>query len=304
MGNIIVSIIIATFKRKETLIRSIESVVNQTYEYIELIVVDDNVLPEWNDLVEKIVFSFSKSFIKNRRIKYIKNNLSHGPGGARNCGILSATGQYISFLDDDDLFLPNKVKKQVEQMEISKGDFSVTNSLMFNDSNKLVTKTNRIKTEHLDSTALLRYHIMNNITNPNTMMFRTDFIKKIGGFENIDIGEEYFLIEKAIINNGKYVYVDRYDVKCYIHLSNKSSLSVGAKKIEGEQKLFKHKKSFFKILKRKEQKYVIVRHHVVLLYTYWRMHNIFLSFWHLLICFLVSPINTIKVVRYSKGVQQ
>lgn len=95
MNQVLVSIIIPTYNRKKTLSRSIVSVLNQTIEDFELIIVDDRS----SDNTMEIIKEYQ---MKDKRIKYVLNNASKGPAGARNTGIKNATGRYIAFLDSDD----------------------------------------------------------------------------------------------------------------------------------------------------------------------------------------------------------
>ena len=108
----LVSVVMATYKREETLKKALKSLVEQTYDKVEIILVDDNANKEWNSKVEEIVNEISKM----HSIVYIQNEKNKGSAEARNIGIRRATGSYITFLDDDDIYLPNKIKNQVEHM--------------------------------------------------------------------------------------------------------------------------------------------------------------------------------------------
>lgn len=296
-----VTVVIATFQREQELKRALSSLLEQTYQYIEVIVVDDNVDNKWNDVVKQIVLQISHFFEeKNNKCYYVKNNGRHGPGGARNCGINLATGKYVTFLDDDDLYLPSKIDAQVTALSNSNCDFSLMNSLLYNEDNKLVSKTNRIESSNLTGTDLMKYHLLYNLTNPNTMMFKTEAIRSIGGFEDLSIGEEYYLIEKAILSGLTYCYVDEYATVSYIH-SKKQSLSSGKAKISGENALFNHKKTFFDILNISERKYLVVRHNAVNAYTYLRMKKYMHFFLIALKCFFVSPKMSFKVLKNKQG---
>jgi len=100
-----VSVIIPTYNRAPMLGRAIKSVLNQTYRDFELIVVDDCS----TDNTEEVVNSF-----EDARLRYIKHPTNRGGSAARNSGISSSSGDYIGFLDDDDEWLPDKLKVQVE----------------------------------------------------------------------------------------------------------------------------------------------------------------------------------------------
>lgn len=105
-----ISVIIPTFGRNKELKRAIDSVVSQTYENIEIIVVDDNDPDsEYRLSTEKIMAEYS-----DKRIVYLKHEKNKNGAAARNTGIRSAKGEYIAFLDDDDAFLPQKLEKQLD----------------------------------------------------------------------------------------------------------------------------------------------------------------------------------------------
>lgn len=106
----LVSCIIPTYKRCDTLNRAIDSVLNQSYKNIEILVVDDNE-PNSDDSknVEKIINNYDDS-----RVKLIKQKVHINGAEARNVGIKASEGEYIGFLDDDDEWLPSKIERQLE----------------------------------------------------------------------------------------------------------------------------------------------------------------------------------------------
>lgn len=108
-----VSVIIPTHNGFKFLARAVESVLNQTYSEIELIVVDDN--GEGSDAQKKTQVVIDK-FKKNTNLHYLTYETNMNASYARNLGIKNARGKYIAFLDDDDEMLPNKIKLQVECM--------------------------------------------------------------------------------------------------------------------------------------------------------------------------------------------
>lgn len=108
-NNPLISVIITTFSRSNTLKQAIESVLAQSYQSYELIVVDDNGINSPNQLEsEKLVNSFNKA------IKYIKHDINLGGNAARNSGIRASRGDLIAFLDDDDTFKKNNLEEKVK----------------------------------------------------------------------------------------------------------------------------------------------------------------------------------------------
>lgn len=115
-----VSVIITTFGIPEKLERAINSVLNQTYKNIELIVVDDNnPTSEGRIAVESIMKKYTCQKT-DMEIKYIKHAQNMNGSAARNTGIKNSTGKYIAFLDDDDIYLPDRIEFSVEKMDENK----------------------------------------------------------------------------------------------------------------------------------------------------------------------------------------
>ena len=125
-ANIKISVIIPTFNRGKLIGNSIKSVLNQTFKNIEIIVIDDGSTDNTKKVVEKF---------HNDKIKYIKLKENKGGSNARNIGIKMAKGQYISFQDSDDIFYPNKLEKQLENLvnKNSNLDFCKIN-VIYNES--------------------------------------------------------------------------------------------------------------------------------------------------------------------------
>ena len=100
----LVSVIIPTYNRADYLKLALKSVMEQTYKKIEVIVTDDGS----TDNTAEVVTSFNDT-----RIKYFYQKNTGLPAAARNLGLREASGEYIAFLDDDDMWLPEKLELQV-----------------------------------------------------------------------------------------------------------------------------------------------------------------------------------------------
>jgi len=105
-----ISIIIPTYNRPHFLKEAISSVLSQNYQDFEIIVVDDGSTDNTKEAIKSI---------NNKRIIYLYQK-HKGRSVARNRAIEIARGKYLAFLDDDDLFLPGKLKKQIEILEKNK----------------------------------------------------------------------------------------------------------------------------------------------------------------------------------------
>lgn len=132
--NPLISVIIPTYNRAHIISRAIDSVLKQTYSNWELIIVDDGS----EDDTEEVVRRITK---KNKgKIFYFKQQ-NKGVSAARNLGIRKANGDYISFLDSDDEFLPKKLAIQVQKMEESGVDLSLTGEYQILEEKKQVLET-------------------------------------------------------------------------------------------------------------------------------------------------------------------
>lgn len=258
----LVSVIIATYKRDISLKNAIESIMKQTYEDIEIIVVDDNADEKWNYKVKGIIDNINKI----HPIIYIKNEVNKGSAETRNIGIRKATGEYITFLDDDDIYLPKKIENQLNHMIDTGADYSVTDLELLNENGKRVEKRTRdyIKNNSIDE--LLKKHLMHHITGTDTMMFKKEYLNSIGGFEAINVGDEFYLMQKAIEAGGKFTYLPICDIKAYVH-SKTEGLSSGDNKINGENLLYEYKKKYFNRLDKKTIRYINMRHYAVLAFA-------------------------------------
>lgn len=103
-----ISVVIPTYNRAQIILPSIMSVLEQTLSPLEVIIVDDHSTDNTREVVESI---------GDERVKYVLNTRAKGANGARNTGILLARGEFIAFQDSDDLWLPEKLEKQLDYMD-------------------------------------------------------------------------------------------------------------------------------------------------------------------------------------------
>jgi glycosyltransferase involved in cell wall biosynthesis len=283
-----VSVIIATYRRNETLKRAIESVLNQTYNDIELIVVDDNADAEWNTEVSNIVNI-------HPAVKYIQNKENKGSAKTRNIGISEAEGEFITFLDDDDIYLSEKIEHQLNDMIKHNADFSVTDLLLYNERDKLIDKRIRSYITDYSPEQLLKNHLMHHITGTDTLMFKKSYLEKIGGFPPINVGDEFYLMKEAICGGGKLIYTKGCYVKAYVH-SETDGLSSNMSKINGENALYEYKKTMFGSLDKKSVRYIKMRHHAVLAFAYLRMNKYGKFILQAAKSFFCSPLSSVMLL--------
>lgn len=115
----LVSVIMPSYNTAKYIGETIKSVQAQTYENWELIIVDDCSTDNTDTAVEP--------FLSDERIRYLKNSRNSGAAVSRNYALREAKGKWIAFLDSDDLWLPDKLEKQINFMLENGYHFSYTN---------------------------------------------------------------------------------------------------------------------------------------------------------------------------------
>lgn len=112
--SIKVSVIIPTYKRSEDITRAVDSVLAQTMDSFEVIVVDDNgVGTEDGEKTAEVM----KKYEGDARVKYLRHEVNKNGSAARNTGIRASKGEYLSFLDDDDEYRPERLKAMYDKLE-------------------------------------------------------------------------------------------------------------------------------------------------------------------------------------------
>ena len=293
-----VSVVVATYRREKELKNALASLAEQTYPNMEIVLVDDNGIAEWNEKVAEIVAAFRSQF-PEVSLQYIVNDPNQGSAKTRNIGIEAAGGEYITFLDDDDVYLPEKVARQVTFMEEKDCDYSITDLHLFNEKDQLTDKRIRSYIKETTVDALQRYHLLHHITGTDTMMFRKDYLMQIGGFAPIDVGDEYYLMQRAIEGGGKFGYLPDCQIKAYVH-TGEGGLSSGESKIKGENALYAYKKQYFAGISAKDRRYIRMRHYAVLAFAYLRLGKYMKCMKNCVIAGLISPIGCLKILKDSR----
>lgn len=114
MSTVKVSVIIPTYKRSEDIARAVDSVLAQTIDSFEVIVVDDNGIgTEGGEKTAQVMAAYAD----DPRVIYCRHEVNKNGAAARNTGIAVAKGEYIAFLDDDDTFRPERLQKMYDRMQ-------------------------------------------------------------------------------------------------------------------------------------------------------------------------------------------
>lgn len=133
-----VSVIIPVFNAEKYLETTLQSVFVQTYKNIEIVLVDDCS----TDKTAKVIAKYK---INHPEIVYHLQNKNMGAGVARNKALELASGQYVAFLDSDDLWLPEKIEKQILLMKEKHSPFSYTAIEMIDSEGNIVKRKRKIR---------------------------------------------------------------------------------------------------------------------------------------------------------------
>lgn len=291
----LVSVVVATYKREAELKNALESLAKQTYPNMEIVLVDDNGNDEWNSKVSETVEVFRNRYPKIK-LECIVNNSNQGSSKTRNIGIHSANGDYITFLDDDDIYLPDKIRKQVEFMETNQCDYSITDLILYNEDDKKINRRIRSYIKETTVESLRLYHLKYHMTGTDTIMFKKEYLIQIGGFASIDVGDEFYLMQRAIEEGGKFGYLPGCDIKAYVHTGD-GGLSSGDGKIKGENALYEYKKTFFDQLEAGDIRYIKMRHYAVIAYAELRRKNYVKFISNAMKSFFASPCNFFTILK-------
>jgi glycosyltransferase involved in cell wall biosynthesis len=172
MKKPLISIIIPCYNSEKNIANTISSVLDQTYDNYEIIIVDDVSTDKTFEICSKLAE-------KNNKIKCFKlEKNSGGPSYPSNFGVSKASGDYVAFLDHDDIWFPNKLEKQVSLL-VDKNLDMVSSYVTSVDTNN---KEQTIKIIQ-ESSYLAEILQRNFLTTLSTIVVKKEVFEKIGGFD-------------------------------------------------------------------------------------------------------------------------
>lgn len=297
--QILVTVIVPTYKRAGLfLVKTVNSLLNQSHQHIEVLVVDDNVKASLEkDSTKRLMEAFSHE----PRVRFLIKENNSGGSKSRNYGIEHARGDYITFLDDDDLYRDKKIEKQLAYMVKNNLDMCFTDFRIHNSKNQLIDFRSYKDIKAFDQDSLLRYHLTKKITGTASFMYRKESLLAIDMFDTVKVGQEFVLMLKTIEADLKIGYLDSADVIQFIHEGEK--VSKGKGKVEGEKYLYQLKRQYFNRLSFRERQFVKFRYHLVMFVVGIQDRRPFYTIKEFLLCFCSSPLDfVIEVVQHFKRV--
>lgn len=181
-----VSCVIITHNRIDYLKRAVNSVTNQTYKNIELLVVDD-ASDDGTDIYGKELCKIG--------INYIRINKDQSKGGnyARNVGIKASTGEFVAFLDDDDYWLPDKIERQVKYANEHPDVGMIYGGLSYEFDHKILNYKS-LPNPEFQGNLIDKEMFISPFASTITLFVKRSLLQEIGGFdENMRYWQEYEL---------------------------------------------------------------------------------------------------------------
>ncbi len=219
MSNPLVSIIIPSYNHESFVQDSIQSVIEQTYQNIELIIIDDGSKDNSVMKIQEKLIECEERFV-NFKFIYRENK---GLCNTLNEALSKCSGKYLSIIASDDQMLPDKTSIQVEHMENDKDIIALMGGVYWIDSSSKIIKKipSKKETYKFNKVFLLKHNL-----NVCTQMLRTAFIKSIGGYpSNISIEDWYIWLR--ILENPSRKIITINEVFCKYRKHENNSINNG-----------------------------------------------------------------------------
>lgn len=212
-----ISVIIPTFNRADTILRSVNSVLDQTYKDMELLIIDDGSTDNTKELIEQI---------EDSRIRYIYLGTNSGASNARNVGARHARGEWIAFQDSDDAWKPDKLSKQIAYAS----EHPEYNLIYSSYIAHLTEQDIYFPTEPLPSVMegdMFHTLLLRNVIGTPTMLIKREAFLQSGGFDTAYQSLEDWEFVIRFSKNNLIGYVSDYLMDVYM-LDGGISSRVGA----------------------------------------------------------------------------
>ena len=191
-----VSVVIPFCNRCEETLRAIDSILKQSFKHFEIVLINDGSSEDISEIRELAT--------EHNNIRLFENKSNMGVSASRNLGIKKAKGEYIAFLDSDDVFEPDKLKKQIQYMVASKAVMSHTSYTRNIDGDKVIIHSGK------DEGHCERKMMYNCPIATPTVMLRTNYLIENNLFfdENIAIGEDTCFWLELLKRNNYLIGID------------------------------------------------------------------------------------------------
>jgi glycosyltransferase involved in cell wall biosynthesis len=205
MNSPLVSIIIPTYNRAPLISETLDCLLDQTYQNWECIIVDDGSTDNTKDIIEGYV-------IQDSRIQYHQrpDNYKSGGNGARNYGFKLSKGEYINWLDSDDLISPNKLEYQVASLSQNDTDVSISEWLFFINKENISYNESYSYQDFNTGIELLNYLGINSTYIPiHAYLTKSKIINLSGLWNNsLKINQDGEFMTRVLLHANKVKFVE------------------------------------------------------------------------------------------------
>lgn len=217
MKNVEVSVVIPAYNRKNTLKRAIDSVLNQTFQDLEIVIVDDCSTDGSFEYIAEL-------YGEVEHLIYVRNDSNMGPSASRNIGASYANGKYIAFHDSDDEWMPTKLEKQMEAIRSADDDVGLVYSgftSICEDGRELYWPPREWGNEQKEGDVFSTL-LISPLVGVITLLMKKDLFLALGGFnEELKALEDYEFTLRVAYSH-KFLFIDEGLAVAY-----ESSESVG-----------------------------------------------------------------------------
>lgn len=234
----LVSIIIPTHNRKERLKRAVNSVLDQTWRPIEIVVVDDasdDDTPEYLESLQN----------EHRSVRILRNETSRGAAVSRNIAISHANGEFITGLDDDDYWRPTRIERLMEEFEEGFSAVCSYDRMVMNDRDAIWKKPTMITLDDL-----LYYNRVG-----NQVLTKKEYLEQVGGYdEELPSAQDYDLWIRLVLEFGPIRTVTQA-LQVVNMEDDRERITTSDKKMEGYMQCFKKHEKWMSSKHKKYQYY-------------------------------------------------
>jgi len=216
-GLPLISVVIPTYNHAKFLRRALESIVSQEFKDWEIIIIDNHS----DDNTDEVVDSF-----KGSTIKFLKIHNGGVIGASRNYGVDEAKGEWIAFMDSDDLWYPSRLSSCVQYCESSNSEFDVISTdeiMVFSDIDKKKTLKHGPSSENMYRDMLL----YGNRLSPSATIVRKSFLDqhnlRFSESQEFVTAEDYDFWMRLARNKAKFIFLRNVEGEYSIHGNNASS---------------------------------------------------------------------------------
>jgi len=217
MEEKLVSVIAPAYNHHQYIEKCLYSIIDQTYENIELIIIDDNSPDNTTEIIEEII---NKKFIKNRfngNIKFLKHKENMGAHNSINQGLSLAAGQYLTIVNTDDMYEKNRFTLMINQMEKTNSQFSFSKVDTINDEGEILhneeseyfkSVQNKLYMYPFTSLAIVTDNIAISTGN---FLFTKSLFDKVGKFMDYKYIHDWdFFLRSSLVTEPIYIHETDY----------------------------------------------------------------------------------------------